>query len=319
MSKLLTQCSQILRLKHYSLRTEEAYLQWIKRYILFHGKRHPQDLSAEDIRAFLAYLAVEKTVAASTQMVALSALLFLYREVLQVDLPFIENIPRAKRPARLPVVFTPEEARAILARLSGHNLLVANLLYGAGLRLLEALRLRVKDLDFAASQIFVRDGKGEKDRVTMLPQSVKQPLQTHLHRVRGLHQRDLQAGAGAVYLPYALARKYPNAARAWIWQYVFPAARLAEDPRAPGVKRRHHLSPESVQKAVKEAIKQSRVEKFGSCHSFRHSFATHLLESGYDIRTIQALLGHQDVSTTMIYTHVLNKGGQGVKSPLDEL
>lgn len=319
MSKLLTQCSQILRLKHYSIRTEQAYLQWIKRYILFHGKRHPQDLSADDIRDFLAHLAVERTVAASTQMVALSALLFLYREVLQIDLPFIENIPRAKRPARLPVVFTPAEARAILACLSGHNLLVASLLYGAGLRLLEALRLRVKDLDFAVNQIFVRDGKGEKDRVTMLPNGVKQPLQTHLHHVRELHQKDLQAGVGAVYLPYALARKYPNAAREWKWQYVFPAARLADDPRAPGVRRRHHLSPESIQKAVKEAIRQSRIEKFGSCHSFRHSFATHLLEANYDIRTIQALLGHKDVSTTMIYTHVLNKGGQGVKSPLDQL
>jgi integron integrase len=316
MPKLLTQVREVLRMKHYSLRTEKAYVDWIRRYIFFHNKRHPAEMSEPEIRAFISDLASNRQVSASTQTVALSALLFLYREVLKQDLPYIEGIERAKRPERLPVVFTQTEVKAVLARLEGVNHLVAALLYGSGLRLMDALRLRVKDIDFERNEIVIREGKGEKDRVTMLPAAIAQPLREHLSRVAIQHQDDLRNGYGEVYLPYALDKKYPNAATEWKWKYVFPAPSISQDPRS-GKRRRHHLSDDAVQKAVKDAIKRSGITKHGSCHTFRHSFATHLLESGYDIRTVQELLGHKDVRTTMIYTHVLNRGGRGVRSPLD--
>ena len=316
MSQLLDNVRTVLRLKHYSLRTEEAYTYWIKKYILFHEKKHPAEMGADEIRAFLSHLAVEQNVAASTQNQAFAALLFLYQQVLDIELPPIGETVRAKKPERVPVVFTRQEVNEILTRLSGTPWLVASLLYGSGLRLMEAMRLRVKDVDFAQNQITVREGKGEKDRVTMLPQSVKTVLQDHLQRVEKLHQDDLREGCGAVYLPYALERKYPNAATEWKWQYIFPAAKRSLDPRSSAV-RRHHLGEDSIQRAVKQAMRQAQVNKYGSCHTLRHSFATHLLESNYDIRTIQDLLGHKDVRTTMVYTHVLNRGGQGVKSPLD--
>ena len=303
-------------MKHYSIRTEQAYVQWIKRYIFFHNKRHPADMAEPEIRAFISDLANKKSVSASTQTVALSAVLFLYREVLKKDLPFIQGIERAKKAERRPVVFTQREVKEVLSRLEGANYLVATLLYGAGLRLMDALRLRVKDIDFERNEITIREGKGEKDRVTMLPQSIKRDLQAHLKKVQVIHHGDLRNGLGEVYLPYALERKYAGAAREWAWQYVFPSRVLSVDPRC-GKKRRHHVSQEQVQRAVKHAIKLAGIGKLGSCHTLRHSFATHLLENGYDIRTVQELLGHKDVRTTMIYTHVLNKGGRGVRSPLD--
>ena len=316
MPKLLDQVREVIRMKHYSIRTEQSYVDWIKRYIFFHNKRHPADMGEDEIRSFISDLASKKSVAASTQTVALSALLFLYREVLKKDLPYIEGIERAKRPERLPVVFTQSEVKEVLARLDGVNYLIATLLYGAGLRLMDALRLRVKDIDFERNEIIVREGKGEKDRVTMLPQAIKPQLQDHLKRVQIIHQSDLRLGLGEVYLPYALDRKYPNAPKEWKWQYLFPAAKTSVDPRS-GKRRRHHLSEDSVHRAVKGAIRQAGINKHGSSHTFRHSFATHLLENGYDIRTVQELLGHKDVRTTMIYTHVLNRGGKGVMSPLD--
>ncbi|HEV2131032.1 MAG TPA: integron integrase [Longimicrobiaceae bacterium] len=314
--KLLDQVRAAARLKHYSLRTEEAYVRWIRRYILFHELRHPADLGPEHVRAFLSHLATEEEVAASTQNQALAALLFLYKVVLERPLGEISNVVRAKRSRRLPVVLTREEVRALLNEMQGTNRLIASLLYGSGLRLMECLRLRVKDLDFASQQILVRDGKGAKDRVVMLPGTLEDDLRHHLRAVKHLHEADVRNGRGAVYLPYALARKYPNAARSWTWQYVFPAHHLSEDPRS-GEVRRHHLSESVVQKAVRAAIRRAGILKRGSCHTLRHSFATHLLEAGYDIRTIQELLGHADVSTAMIYTHVLNRGGKGVRSPLD--
>jgi integron integrase len=271
-----------------------------------------------EIRAFISHLAVERRITASTQTVALSALLFLYRSVLKIDLPYVSDIERAKKPKRLPVVFTRDEVKRILANLEGTHLIVAGLLYGAGLRLMECLRLRVKDIEFSYGQITIRDGKGEKDRVTMLPKSLAEQLRHHLEKVRLLHKDDLNAGYGAVYLPYALELKYPNAAKDWAWQYVFPAAQRSRDPRS-GKERRHHLSDSSVQSAIKNAMRKAQIAKSGSCHTLRHSFATHLLESGYDIRTVQELLGHKDVKTTMIYTHVLNRGGRGVTSPIDEM
>lgn len=316
MPKLLDQVREVIRAKHYSIRTEQAYVEWIKRYIFFHNKRHPADMAEPEIRAFISDLASKKQVTASTQTVALSAILFLYREVLKKDLPFIHGIERAKKGVRRPVVLTQSEIKEVLSRLDGVNYLVATLLYGAGLRLMDALRLRVKDIDFGRNEIVIREGKGDKDRVTMLPQSIKSQLQDHLGRVRVIHEADLRNGFGEVYLPNALERKYPNAAKEWIWQYVFPSRVLSLDPRS-GKKRRHHVSEEQVQRAVKNAIKQAGIGKRASCHTLRHSFATHLLENGYDIRTVQELLGHKDVRTTMIYTHVLNKGGRGVRSPLD--
>jgi len=316
--RLLDQMRNVLRLKHMSFRTEEAYLHWIKRFILFHDKRHPKDISAQEIRDFLTHLAVHDHVAASTQNGALNAVLFLYRHVLKLPLPALQDIERAKRPRRVPTVFAREEVQAVLAQLSGMPRLMANLLYGAGLRLMECVRLRVKDVDFAYHQITVRDGKGAQDRVTMLPQSVEAALQRHLTKVKVLHEEDLLEGYGEVYLPYAFARKDPEAGKAWVWQYVFPAAKRSLDPRA-GIVRRHHVSETVLQKAVKDAIQRAGIQKRGSCHTLRHSFATHLLENGYDIRTVQELLGHKDVSTTMVYTHVLQRGGKAVRSPLDPL
>jgi integron integrase len=314
--KLLNQVRDAIRLKHYSIRTEKAYVAWVRRYILFHDKRHPNEMGSAEIEAFLTHLAVDQNVAASTQNQALSALLFLYRDVLRKDLDFPIDSIRAKRPKRLPTVLTKEEVLRVIGGLSGTYLLMAKLLYGSGLRLMECVRLRVKDVDFAQRQIVVRDGKGMEDRVTMLPDSVVTPLQENLQRVKRLHEEDLAKGYGSVYLPFALERKYPNANREWIWQYVFPSNRLSKDPRT-GIVRRHHIGESSLQKAVREAVRVAGINKRVSCHTFRHSFATHLLESGYDIRTVQELLGHKDVKTTMIYTHVLNRGGLAVRSPLD--
>lgn len=314
--KLLDRVRWHLRVKHYSIRTEQAYVDWIRRFILFHKKRHPDSMGEEEIAAFLSHLAIEGQVAASTQNQALSALLFLYQQVLDRKLDFIAGVERVRRPAKLPVVFTPAEARGVLARLKSNYRLMAHLLYGSGLRLLECLRLRVKDIDFGYRQITVREGKGMRERVTILPERLCRPLQAHLARVKELHQQDLAFGSGAVYLPSALHRKYPNAARQWSWQYVFPAEKISVDPRS-GEKRRHHVAERNLQNAVKDAIRASGMAKAASCHTFRHSFATHLLENGYDIRTVQELLGHKDVATTMIYTHVCNRPGLTVRSPVD--
>ncbi|MCR4298225.1 MAG: integron integrase [Gallionella sp.] len=314
--KLLDQVRGKIRLKHYSIRTEQAYVDWIKRFVLHFGKRHPRDLGAAEVEQFLTHLAVAGKVAASTQNQAKSALLFLYKEVLALELPWLDNVEQAKAPKRLPVVLNREEVQAVLSRLSGTHWLIASLLYGSGMRIMECLRLRVKDVDFKRREILIRDGKGFKDRVTMLPGSLAASLETHLVKVRELHEADLRQGYGAVYLPNALERKYPNAAREWGWQYVFPSAKLSTDPRSDET-RRHHVQDQSVQRAVKQAARDADLIKPATPHTFRHSFATHLLEGGYDIRTVQELLGHSDVSTTMIYTHVLNKGGRGVISPLD--
>lgn len=313
--KLLDQVREVMRLKHYAYRTEETYVQWIRRYILFHDKRHPTEMGRPEIEAFLTDLAVNQQVAASTQNQALNAVLFLYHKVLGIEIVGI-NAVRAPQPRNLPVVLTKAEALAIIQIIDGPHQLVVKLLYGSGLRLYEALRLRIKDLDFAQQQIVVRDGKGRKNRITMLPTSALTELQDHLVGVRRQHQQDLGRGFGSVYLPFALARKYPNANRDWIWQWVFPAGRIVKDPRS-GEMRRHHLHESGIQKAVKRAMRQTGIAKKVGCHTFRHSFATHLLEAGYDIRTIQELLGHKDIKTTMIYTHVLNRGGLGVRSPLD--
>ena len=315
--KLLDQVRDRIRVKHYSRRTEEAYVDWIRRYILFHHKRHPNEMGIAEIEAFLTHLAVQKNVAASTQNQALSALIFLYREVLHLELPGLIDAVRANKPKRLPTVLTKDEVRRVIDCLTGTHQLMAKLLYGSGLRLLECLRLRVKDLDFERRQLTIRDGKGMNDRVTMLPESLIALLQEHLRHVKLLREGDLAQGYGSVYLPFALAEKYPNAAREWIWQYVFPASKLSTDPRS-GIIRRHHLDESVLQKAVRQAARLTGIPKRISCHTFRHSFATHLLENGYDIRTVQELLGHKDVSTTMIYTHVLNKGGLAVRSPLDQ-
>jgi integron integrase len=316
MPKLLEEVHNVARLRHLSLKTERAYRHYIKQFILFHQKRHPLEMGATEVQAYLTHLAVHKHVAASTQNTAFSALLFLYRDVLRQEMPPLAGVPRARRPARLPVVFTREEVGQILAKLDGTSLLIASLLYGAGLRLLEALRLRVKDVDFGMQQIIVRDGKGEKDRVTMLPRALSARLQSHLRKVKLMHEEDCARGYGQVALPYALGRKYPRADREWAWQYVFPASKLSHAPNEM-VLRRHHLHESAAQRAVKQAVKAAGICKPGSCHTFRHSFATHLLEDGYDIRTVQELLGHKDVRTTMVYTHVLQRGGRGVRSPLD--
>lgn len=314
--KLFDVIGQVARLKHLSRKTELSYTAFIRRYINFHGRRPPREMGAEEIRAFLTHLAVEGKVAASTQNIAFCALLFLYRDVLQIQLPDISNVVRARQPKHLPVVFTQDEVKRILSRLSGTSHLVASLLYGSGLRLAEALRLRVKDIDFAMRQISVRDGKGEKDRVTMLPLALAGELERQLVRVKAVHEDDCAKGYGEAYLPYALARKYPGAGKSWGWQYVFPSATLAPDDYT-GQTRRSHVSPTTIQKAVKRAVEESRIVKNGGCHTLRHSFATHLLAGHYDIRTVQELLGHKDVRTTMLYTHVLNRGGRGVSSPLD--
>jgi integron integrase len=307
-----------IRTRGYSRRTEKSYWFWIRWFIFHNGTRHPADLGAGEVEAFLSWLAAERNVAAATQNQALAALLFLYKHVLGMELPWFSSMVRAKRPVRAPVVLTQAEAYRLLAQLQGVKWLMASLLYGAGLRQIECLMLRVKDVDFAYRQITVRDGKGGKDRVTVLPEQVVQPLQAHLGRVRDLHRRDFASGHGEVWLPKALSRKYPRAGTDWPWQFLFPSKHRSADPES-GVIRRHHLFPDTLQRAVKAAARAARIVKPVSCHTPRHSFATHLLESGYDIRTVQELLGHADVSTTMIYTHVLNKGGRGVRSPLDRL
>jgi integron integrase len=316
--KLLDRVREAIRTRHYSRRTEEAYVHWIRRFILFHHKVHPSTIAAPEISAFLTWLAVHKQVSASTQNQALSAILFLYRAVLQVDPGQVEHVPRAVAPVRVPVVLTADEVRRVLGELDGVCRLIVSLLYGAGLRLRECLELRVKDIDFDRREVTVRRGKGQKDRRTMLPESIKEPLTQHLVQVQCVHHRDLAAGLGRVALPDALDRKYPNAGGEWRWQFVFPAGRICRDPRF-GAPSRYHLHESVVQRAVAAAARRARVTKRVSCHVFRHSFATHLLESGYDIRTVQELLGHADVSTTMIYTHVLNRGGLGVRSPADRL
>lgn len=314
--RLLDKMRDKIRVKHYSIRTEQTYLDWVRRYIRFHGLRHPRELGAEAVEAFLTHLAVRRNVAASTQNQAKSALLFLYKEVLGAELPWLDGVESAKQSKRLPVVLSQSEATQLLARMSGTAGLIARLLYGSGLRLMEGVRLRVKDLDLDRCEILVRDGKGAKDRVTVLPQRLMEPLAAQLAVTDALHKRDLSEGFGAVYLPHALERKYPNAPREWAWQYVFPAERLSVDPRS-GVRRRHHFDEQLVQRAMRDALRAAGIPKPATPHSLRHSFATHLLESGYDIRTVQELLGHADVRTTMIYTHVLNRGGRGVVSPLD--
>jgi integron integrase len=314
--RFLDQVRAAIRLRGMSYRTEETYVDWIKRFIVFHGKRHPREMGAPEIEQYLAYLVNERHLSPSSRNLCLHALLFVYREVLGMDSPALDAIPLAKKEQRQPVVFTKTEVADILAQMEGRNLMMAQLLYGTGMRLRELLRLRVKDIDFARNQITVMEGKGGKDRVTMLPATVKQALQEHLRNVKVAHEIDLAEGYGMVELPWALAKKYPNAELEWKWQYIFPAPKRSRDPRS-GVQRRHHLDPSVLQKSVKHAINAAGITKHGSCHTFRHSFATHLLEAGYDIRTVQELLGHSDVSTTMIYTHVLNRGGLGVRSPLD--
>jgi integron integrase len=315
--RLLDQVRSAIRLRHYSIRTEEAYVQWIKRYILFHDKRHPLEMGSREINAFLSHLA-SRNVASSTQNQALCAIVFLYKAVLHREPGELGDVVWAKKPKKLPVVLTKEEVKALLNGLEDEKWIMGNLLYGAGLRLMECLRLRVKDVDFGYGQIIVRDGKGEKDRVTMLPACVVEPMQKHLARVKELHQQDLWKGFGKVYLPYALARKYPHAEKEWGWQYVFPSKSRSTDPRTQ-IERRHHVNETVLQRAVKEAGRAARINKLIGPHVLRHSFATHLLEAGHDIRTVQELLGHEDVKTTMIYTHVLNKGGMGVQSPADRL
>ncbi len=305
-----------LRTRHYSRRTEQAYVAWIRRYIRHYRGRHPRELDEPEVRAYLGHLATERKVSAATQSQALAAIQFLYRDVLRRPIGFVTGVPRAKRRERLPVVLTRHEVRALIEQLDGAKRIMALLLYGAGLRLNECLALRVKDIDFEMRQIVVRGGKGDKDRVTMLPASVEAPLRTQLEQVRTLHARDLAAGGGEVELPGALARKLPEAARAWGWQWVFPASSRYRDP-ATGTLRRHHAHESVLQRAVHEAGLRALLTKRATCHGLRHSFATHLLEDGYDIRTVQELLGHKDVSTTMIYTHVLNRGGRGVRSPAD--
>ena len=317
-SPLLESLRSAIRTRHYSIRTEQAYVEWVRRFILFHGKRQPKDMGNHEVGAFLSHLATHGRVSASTQNQALNAIIFLYRAVLGRELGQLEGVVRAKKPRRLPVVLSRSEVASVLQHLEGDRWLMGSLLYGCGLRLMECLRLRVKDLDFSNSCVVVREGKGSKDRITILPQSLIPHLKRHLTIVRALHERDLEAGFGAVYLPYALERKYPNAPREWGGQYVFPSNTRSIDPRT-GIERHHHYHEKSFQKIMKQAVKKAHLFKPASSHALRHSFATHLLESGYDIRTVQELLGHQDVRTTQIYTHVLGRGGNAVTSPLDSV
>ncbi len=315
-SPFLNQVRQVIRLKHMSRSTEKSYLYYILDFIIFQNKRHPNEMGVDEVRAYLSHLAIQKNVAASTQNIALSALLFLYRQVLKLELPDIDNVERARVPKRLPVVLTRAEVQKVLSLVNGVEGIFLQLLYGTGMRLMEGLRLRVKDIDFEKAEIIIRDGKGAEDRVTMLPKKLIEPLQAQLVYAQTMHQRDLSAGYGEVELPHALARKYPHAAKDWRWQYVFPSFTRSVDPRT-GHQGRHHLSADCIQKSMKFAIRAAEINKNASPHTLRHSFATHLLENGYDIRTVQELLGHKDVKTTMIYTHVLNRGGRGVISPLD--
>lgn len=316
--RLLDRLREAIRTRHYSIRTEDVYVSWARRFIVFHGKRHPKDLGAAEVAAFLSYLATDRQVGPATQNQAKSALLFLYRVVLGIALPWLDEVVVAKENRRLPVVLTPHEARELLQQLGGATGLVASLLYGTGMRLLEGLRLRVKDVGFERREVIVRDGKGGKDRVTVLPENLIAPLQAQIARAKALHDDDLSQGHGDVWLPHALAIKYPQAAKAWGWQWVFPSASRSRDPRS-GNQRRHHLHEASVQKAVAAAARRVGLAKPCSPHVLRHSFATHLLQAGYDIRTVQELLGHADVSTTMIYTHVLNRGGRAIRSPYDQM
>jgi integron integrase len=316
--KLIDQLINALRTRHYSRRTEETYCLWVKRYIRFHGLRHPSEMAEPEVNAFLTHLAVNENVSASTQNQALAAILFLYRHVIFYEIGDLAEVVRAPKRRHLPVVLTREEARAVLGQMRGTQRIMASLLYGSGLRLNECLRLRVQDLDFAKGELTVRSGKGAKDRVTMLPEALKSPLSEQLRRAQIFHSRDLEDGWGAVELPNALDRKYPNARTEWRWQWVFPQETRWVD-RETGEQGRHHVHETVLQRAVRSAARATGIVKRASCHTLRHSFATHLLESGYDIRTIQELLGHRDVRTTMIYTHVLNKGGLGVRSPIDGL
>ena len=316
--RLLDRVRLTARALHYSLRTEEAYVNWIRRFVIFSGRRHPSELGQRDVEAFLTDLATRRRVAASTQNQALAAILFLYGRVLETDLPWLTDVIRAKRPERLPVVLTQSEVQRLLSHVSGTTGLIARLLYGTGLRLMEGLRLRVKDVDLSRREIVVREGKGNKDRITVLPDALVKPLRAHLQERRVLYDRDRHEGRASVFLPDALAHKYPNAATDWAWQFIFASPQLSRDPRS-GIVRRHHLDENAIQRCVKRAALLAQIDKPVSPHVLRHSFATHLIERGYDIRTVQELLGHADVSTTMIYTHVLNRGGRGVRSPLDTL
>ncbi len=315
-SGLLERVRECCRVRHYSLRTERAYVDWIRRFIVANGKRHPRDMGAAEVEAFLSRLATKDDVAASTQNQALSALLFLYREVLGIQLPWMESVIRAKRPRKIPTVLSRTEVARLLALMDGQVALMASLLYGTGMRLMECVRLRVQDVGFDRNEICVRNGKGGKDRRVPLPQRVRARLREQVERVRILHEQDMAAGGGEVFLPHALARKYPNAGHEFSWQYVFPSLRESKDPRS-GKRRRHHVDEAVLQRAVKNARTKAGIDKPASCHTLRHSFATHLLESGQDIRTVQELMGHKDVSTTQIYTHVLGRGANGVLSPLD--
>ncbi len=313
---LLDKVREAVRVRHYSRRTEQAYVGWIRRFVVANGKRHPRELGAREVEAFLTRLASDHDVAAGTQNQALAAILFLYRDVLKIDLPWMEDVVRAKRPRRIPAVLSREEVTRMLAVLDGQAWLMAALLYGTGMRLMECVRLRVKDVDFARNEIVVRDGKGGKDRRVPLPRRLRDPLEAAVQRIRVLHAHDVSQGAGNVWLPHALAKKYPNAGRELGWQYVFPAQRLSRDPRGGGV-RRHHVDESVLQRAIKRAREQAGIDKPATCHTLRHSFATHLLDAGADIRTVQELLGHKDVATTQVYTHVLQRGAGGVLSPLD--
>ena len=314
--RLLDQVSERLRLKHYSIRTEQNYVQWIRRYILFNGKRHPREMGVAEVEAYLTHLAVKRRVSASTQNQALAAILFLYKEVLAIDLPWLNDVVRAKKPQRLPVVLTREEVQRVFRHVHGVEHLILRLLYGTGMRIMELMRLRVKDVDFSRCEILVRDGKGGKDRVTVLPRSLVEELQQRVTDRLEQHRRDCAQGLGEVYLPFALSKKYPNAAYEPAWQYIFAADGFSKNPRS-GAIRRHHIDEKRIQRAMKKAIHKAGITKLATPHTLRHSFATHLIENGYDLRTVQELLGHSDVKTTQIYTHVLNKGGLGVRSPID--